>query len=764
MKETQNKTNLEALKEKIFNDEDILDFFLVIEVFKKYDKANFEDFKYFDYDDFSSYDTILSRKDNEKEVQKIKDQFAKDFSIETIKEAILYYYKMMRHENNLLMNEIISSFYDLITIKDKEEKTKSLLTFKTQLKRNNEELSSHLFEFIMTRKNIVIDYDPEQRFVKNVMKDIEDTEKTFENISKVFFQSYKNSFHNFTQRLSFGFARHCLFDKFPEDEEEIEQVIQKYTPEENKLIEIEEEQMRQRIEEAFKGELVIEEGKQILSNAYKLRIEKEQDFPEYSTPEVQEYQDKKEIFINEEVKRIDEQLKELKQDEILKYNNLIFLLTEDEDIRSVFEIKEKNIPENQSQELSLTTLTYERITTKNKLMNKVSSFSSQIFLHGGEIKPQQKITISLEGIEDNDIEMFIHDYDPLKALEREDKKTFESLMTILRFFEENNYNLDYSGFTTTDVFHLNKGNYDRNPTPKELEETKRSIERLISPRTQFNFKKYIEEWNKNCNREESQIDLSNLKEWQHSQNFILLTTDYMKATNGKQIEVWHFIKTKNAIPIPFYSFIKTTKNFEMFPIQLDGILSSGTIQDELTNQLKMKLSTLIRIKRMDTYQRNKILAKKKNIFECFFKDTEGNILDTTTASQLLREKKIKGSYYYQINCLVSSIAFECYFDQDRPEKTEKKWKEKEEARFKDSIFKFIEEAKKMNVIDDFILYDNNGKELKKIKGSYLYQTENEQRKTSKKRKEGEKTRRGKAKQTFSKFSLIMKQDFQIKKK
>ena len=192
--------------------------------------------------------------------------------------------------------------------------------------------------------------------------------------------------------------------------------------------------------------------------------------------------------------------------------------------------------------------------------------------------------------------------------------------------------------------------------------------------------------------------------------------------------------------IPLFSFMNELKLINTAPLQIESVLKSSQMNDEITRILKEEIAQLYYFK-----SRNKKNNTQNGFKRKVFVTEEGKELTPKEWSEKNIESKrenkknfVKGYWKYIARRTIDSMIKDCKFTTQNGEilnaYNEKTIDRKTYSRFIDSVITFLRYSKDISYgqdkyIKDFILYDKQGKIVKDSD----YTTENERQKQEKKK-------------------------------
>lgn len=368
---------------------------------------------------------------------------------------------------------------------------------------------------------------------------------------------------------------------------------------------------------------------------------------------------------------------------------------------------------------------YVPIATKNKLITQ-EKVIPQLFVLGNKIK--EKVSFDLVGDNnDNWIVSCIMEQYPI-AFTTHTFKTLESLMTIQTTFEKEYASSIRRPFSTQDIIFLNKGGKVSKYTREEIIKTNREIMSIMSAIGKLDITDFVKKYNE-TRADDKKITEAEIKRISRIQNFAYMSgieIEYNENGENQSNTLWYFVKEN---PIPIFDFVKLTNRYTMLPLEMDSYLIDTDLNQEITRVMKSIIASIRYYK----------TQKKKNPTPFQYHYFEGieegkhkkDIYNPQKALLLLKEKKLVGSWRYQITRKIDSIAEDCYFDDKRPIGKEKELTGKERTRFIDSIVEYLRKAKEDKNILDFVLYTDKEKTIKEE----TYITEGQQRKERIKKKQ-----------------------------
>ena len=192
--------------------------------------------------------------------------------------------------------------------------------------------------------------------------------------------------------------------------------------------------------------------------------------------------------------------------------------------------------------------------------------------------------------------------------------------------------------------------------------------------------------------------------------------------------------------IPLFSFMNELKLINTAPLQIESVLKSSQMNDEITRILKEEIAQLYYFK-----SRNKKNNTQNGFKRKVFVTEEGKELTPKEWNEKNIESKrenkknfVKGYWKYIARRTIDSMIKDCKFTTTNGEilnaYNEKTIDRKTYSRFIDSVITFLRYSKDISYgqdkyIKDFILYDKQGKIVKDSD----YTTENERQKQEKKK-------------------------------
>ena len=193
--------------------------------------------------------------------------------------------------------------------------------------------------------------------------------------------------------------------------------------------------------------------------------------------------------------------------------------------------------------------------------------------------------------------------------------------------------------------------------------------------------------------------------------------------------------------IPLFSFMNELKLINTAPLQIESVLKSSQMNDEITRILKEEIAQLYYFK-----SRNKKNNTQNGFKRKVFVTEEGKELTPKEWNEKNIESKrenkknfVKGYWKYIARRTIDSMIKDCKFTTTNGEilnaYNEKSIDRKTYSRFIDSVITFLRYSKDISYgqdkyIKDFILYDKQGKIVKDSD----YTTENERQKQEKSKK------------------------------
>lgn len=368
---------------------------------------------------------------------------------------------------------------------------------------------------------------------------------------------------------------------------------------------------------------------------------------------------------------------------------------------------------------------YVPIATKNKLITQ-EKVIPQLFVLGSKIK--EKVSFDLVGDNnDNWIVSCIMEQYPI-AFTTHTFKTLESLMTIQTTFEKEYASSIRRPFSTQDIIFLNKGGKVSKYTREEIIKTNREIMSIMSAIGKLDITDFVKKYNES-RADDKKITEAEIKRISRIQNFAYMSgieIEYNENGENQSNTLWYFVKEN---PIPIFDFVKLTNRYTMLPLEMDSYLIDTDLNQEITRVMK---SIIASIRYYKTQKKKNPTPFQYHYFEGIEEGkNKKDIYNPQKALLLLKEKKLVGSWRYQITRKIDSIAEDCYFDDKRPIGKEKELTGKERTRFIDSIVEYLRKAKEDKNILDFVLYTDKEKTIKEE----TYITEGQQRKERIKKKQ-----------------------------